>query len=299
MKTILYIYLQTNIISMKKNIFTVVMFLFPLLLAAQAPFPSKDEIKQFKASKTCVVLEDDPFSSFNSYIKDAMKEYWTITPYEFIKVTDFNVRRLKPEYSFIVLTETNFDKDKSNSLFNFINLLQGKDVNKLGEMPEICAIPLSFAGEEDLEYGYKLGAILSFMQKHAKMIAEDPSLTGRKYLKYYNKFVPEVMNKTILIKQEDLAPEINTIEKIKAIYSNKIIIVSEEEIIKAIENKTPGTLILHKVGPVGENTNEGYCFKMLIGTDDANMYYYNQHLIDKKNPNGFLPSDLRRLARFE
>jgi hypothetical protein len=284
---------------MKRNFLFVAMIFLPVMLAGQAPFPNKDEIKQFIASKTCVVLEDDPFSSFNSYIKEAMKEYWTVTPYEFIKVTDFNVRRTKPEFSFIVLTQTNFEKDKSAGLFNFINLLQGKSVNKLGEMPEICAIPLSFAGEDDLGYGYKLGAILSFMQKHARMIMEDPSLTGRKYLKYYNKFVPEVMSKTILVKQEDLAPEINTLEKIKAIYSNKIEIVTEEEIVKAIVNKTPNTLILHKVGPVGERSKEGYCFKMLIGTDDANMYYYNQHLIDKNNPNGFLPSDLKRLARFE
>jgi hypothetical protein len=55
---------------------------------------------------------------------------------------------------------------------------------------------------------------------------------------------------------------------------------------------------LHKVGPVGDR-NEGYCFKMLIGTDDANMYYYNVHSIDKSNPNGFLPADLKRLARFD
>jgi hypothetical protein len=284
---------------MKKNLLIMAAMFLPVLMAGQAPFPDKEEIKQFNASKTCVVLEDDPFSSFNIYIKKAMKEYWTITPYEYIKVTDFNVRRTKPEYSFIVLTQTNFDKDKSNSLFNFINLLQGKSVNKLGEMPEICAIPLSFAGEDDTEYGYKLGAILSFMQKHAQMISADPSLTGRKYLKYYNKYVPEIMNKTILIKQEDLVPEISTIDKIKAIYSNKIEIVTEEEIVKAIENKIPNTLILHKVGPVGERSNEGYCFKMLIGTDDANMYYYNQHVIDKKNPNGFLPADLKRLARFD
>ena len=65
---------------------------------------------------------------------------------------------------------------------------------------------------------------------------------------------------------------------------------------KAIENKAPNTLILHKVGPVGED-NSGFCFKMLIGTDDSDMYYYNQHLIDKTNPNGFLPADLKRLAR--
>lgn len=284
---------------MKKYFLPITLVFFTILLEGQAPFPDKDEIKQFVASKTCVVLEDDPFSSFNVYMKEAMKACWKITPFEFIDIADFNARRLKTDYSFIVLTQTNFDKDKSGSQFNFINLLQGKKVNKLSEMPELCAMPLSYAGEDDIDYGYKLGAILSFMQKHAQMISADPSLTGRKYLKYYNKYVPEVMSKTILIKQEDLVPEISTLESIRAIYSNKIEIVSEEEIVKAIESKTPNTLILHKVAPVGEHSNAGYCFKMLIGTDDANMYYYNQHLIDKNNPNGFLPSDLKRLARFE
>lgn len=281
---------------MKKISFAFVLLFSVVLLSAQAPFPSKDEIKQFAASKTCVVLEDDPFSAYNAFITEAVKAYWKITPYEIITIAEFNVRRLNPEYSFIVLTQTNFEKDKTNGLFNFVNLLQGKNVNKLGENPEICAIPLSFAGEDDLEYGYKLGAILSFMQKHAQMISEDPSLTGRKYLKYYNKYIPDVQNKTILVKLEDLAPEIASIDKIKAIYNNKIEIVTEEDIVKAIDNKTPNTVILHKVGPVGER-NSGYCFKMLIGTDDANMYYYNQHLFDKANPNGLLPADLKRLAK--
>lgn len=282
---------------MKKLLFSGVIMFSAVLLSGQSPFPSKDEIKQFAASKTCVVLEDDPFSVYNQYMKEAVAAFWKITPVEFIEVKEFNVRRLNPEYSFIVLTQTNFEKDKANGLFNFINLLQGKKVSKLGEMPEICAIPLSFAGEEDIDYGYKLGAILSFMQKHAEMILADPSLTGRKYLKYYNKFIPDVAGRTILVKQEDLSPEISTIEDIKAIYSGKIQIVSEEEIVKAIESKAPSTLILHKVGPAGEDQNSGYCFKMLIGTDDANMYYYNQHVISKSSPNGLLAADLKRLAQ--
>jgi hypothetical protein len=281
---------------MRAFFFTTLIILPGLLLTGQSPFPNKDEIKQFTVSKTCVVLEDDQFSSYNASIKKAVASYWKITPYEFIDVKEFNLRRLKPEYSFIVLTQTDYEKDKSNSLFNFINLLQGKDVNKLGEMPEICAVPLSFAGEDDLEYSYKLGAILSFMQKHAMMISEDPSLTGRKYLKYYNKYIPETHGKTILIKQEDLVPEISSIKAINAIYPYKVEIVSEDEIMKAIDNKTPNTLILHKVGPVGER-NAGYCFKMLIGTDDSNMYYYNQHKIDMYNPNGLLPADLKRLSK--
>jgi hypothetical protein len=281
---------------MRITIISIIMFFLTMMLSAQAPFPDKEEIKQFTESKTCVVLEEDQMSVYNTYIKEAVKKFWTITPFEFIPVKEFNVRRLNPAYSFIVLTQTNFERDKTGVLYNFINLLQGKSGSKLGEMPEICAIPLSYASEDDLEYGYKLGAILSFMQKHAAMIADDPSLTGRKYLKYYNKNIPEVANKTILVNEEDLSPDISTIDKIKAIYKHKIEIVPEEDIIKAIADKSPNTLILHKVGPVG-NIQSGYCFKMLIGTDDSDMYYYNRHLIDKSDRNGLLPSDLKRLAK--
>ena len=100
------------------------MFLLLLVISSegQAPFPSKEEIKQFTLSKTCIVLEDNQLSAYNSFIKKAVQEFWKITPYEFIEVNEFNVRRLNPGFSFIVLTQTNYEKDKSNSLFNFINL---------------------------------------------------------------------------------------------------------------------------------------------------------------------------------
>jgi hypothetical protein len=296
MRRILYIYLLSNNAGMRIKLLSVLLVLVPLLLKGQAPFPTIDEIKQFNASKTCVVLEDDPFSSYNVYIKEAVKAAWKITTYEFITVKDFNVRRLNPAYSFIVLTQTNFDKDKSNGLYNFINLLQGKDVNKLAEMPEICAIPLSFAGESDFEYGYKLGPILSFMQKHAQMVSDDPSLTLRKYLKYYNKNIPDIRDKTILVEQEDLSPEIGTIERIKKIYDSNIKIVKNEEIVDAIDNKTPNTVIVHKVGPKGDRTT-GFCFIMLLGIDDSEMYYYSLHIVDKANPNGLLPEDLKSIGK--
>ncbi len=289
-------YLSNNSISMKTKLSAVFLLFSTMILSGQAPFPNKDEIKQFIASKTCVVLEQDQFSSYNVFIKEAVKKYWTLTPYQLITVQEFNKMRRDPAYSFIVLTQTNYEKDKANTLYNFLNLLQGKDVSKLGELPEICAIPLSFAGEDDYDYNYKFGAILLFMQKHAQMISADPSLTGRKYLKYYNDNIPKVSGKTILIKEEDLAQEISTIDKIKAIYPNSVEIVSEEEIVKAIQEKTPNTLILHKVGP-REEKNAGLCFKMLIGTDDSDMYYYHQHKISKSDPNGLLADDLKRLSK--
>ncbi len=282
---------------MKKTIAALPLVLLSVLLAGQAPFPARNEIRQFSVSTTCVVLEDDPFSFFNSFIKDAVREYWTLTPIEFIDGEEFGLRRNNPDYSFIMLTETTFDKDKSGSVFNFINLVQGKHVRDIGKMPEICSVPLSPAGEDDLDYGYKMGAILLFMQEHAALIVAEPSKTGRRFLGFYNENIPLVIDRTILVRQEDLSPEIADPEKIKAIYPGKIEVVTEEEMIRAIEEKTPETVVLHKVGPSGD-AEEGYCFKMLIGTDDAVMYYYNSHRIDGQNPNGLLPADLKRLARF-
>jgi hypothetical protein len=267
-----------------------------LSLNGQAPFPTSTEIKDFTGSTTCVVLESGN-SPYNIFIRRAIEEYWKITPYEFISSSVFDDRMDDPAFSFIVLTETSFERDKSKTAYNFINLLQGKDVEEMEKMPEICAVPLSPAGVDDLEYGYKLGAILSFIQKHARMISEDPSLTGRRYLKYYNQNIPQIPQKTILAKQEDLSPSINSAEKIQDLYKNRIEIVTEEAIMEAIQKKLPNTLILHMVGPTG-GTNAGFCFKMLIGTDDSDMYYYNQHLIDKTNPNGLLPADLKRMVKF-
>jgi len=281
---------------MRASLLTFSLLLITVLLAGQAPFPTQDEIKQFNASRTCVVLEDDPFSSYNIYIKEVVKDSWKLTPYEFISVKDFNVRRLNPAYSFIVITQTNFDADKSHGLYNFINLLQGKDVNLLAEMPEICAIPLSFAGVSDMEYSYKLGPIVAFMQQHARQISEDPSLTLRKYLKFYNKNIPVIKDKTILVERDDLAPEISTIEKIRKYYAGKIEIVATDVVMSSIENKKPDTIILHKVGPRGDRSS-GFCFVMLLGTNDGVMYYYNLHLVDRANPNGLLPADLKQLEK--
>ena len=46
------------------------------------------------------------------------------------------------------------------------------------------------------------------MQTHVKHLSEDPSVKGKKYLKYYNKFIPELADKTILLSREDLEPEL-------------------------------------------------------------------------------------------
>ncbi|MFZ2287478.1 MAG: hypothetical protein WAV93_10885 [Bacteroidales bacterium] len=283
---------------MKKTTLLVLLLLsvFPAA-AQQRPYPTVADAEKFRSSVTCVVLEANPFSFYNAEIKSAVEKYWKVTPVKFITETEFNLTRTDPSRSFLVLTITNFSNDKSGSAYDFLNLLLGADVENLDELPEFCAIPLSFAGAPEEEYSYKLGLIIRFMQYHADLVIRNPTMSALRYLKYYNKNVPDIRNKTILVRAEDLAPEISTEERIRAHYPNKVRIVDEEEIIRAIDEKEKDVLIVHKVGPDGVKQT-GTCMKMLVGTDDAVMYYYDSHLVDSKNASGLLISDLKRLSRF-
>jgi hypothetical protein len=284
---------------MKKILFAALFLFFAIIAvcAQQRPYPTMDDARRFTSSTTCVVLEANQFSFYNAEIKAAVDKYWKVTPVRYITEEEFNVMKTDASYSFIVLTITNFSNDKSGSAYDFLNLLLGADVNNLDEMPEFCAIPLSFAGAPEEEYSYKLGLIIRFMQYHADLVMKNPTTSSLRYLKYYNKNVPEIGGKTILVREEDLAPEISSVEKIAAYYRYPVRIVGEEEIIRAVEDKEKDVLIVHKVGPDGVKQT-GTCMKMLIGTDDAIMYYYDSHMVDSNNANGLLISDLKRLARF-
>lgn len=280
----------------------ILLFLFCLLsallaTAQQRPYPSAAEAEGLGSTVTCVVLEDNQISFFNAEIKNAINKYWNLTPVKFITSSEFDDMRTDPACSFIVLTTTSFSNDKSGSEYDFLNLLLGADVESISEMPEFCAVPLCYTGAPEEEYSYKLGLIVRFMQYHASQMMKNPRTLALRDLKYYNGNVPEIAGKTILVREQDLAPEINTVEKIAAVYQHPVIIADEEEIMNAVDEGRSDVVILHKVGPDSERM-EGICIKIMIGTDDAVMYYYDSHIINSRNADGLLISDLKRIARF-
>jgi len=283
---------------MKKFLFSLLCLGSALLATAQQrPYPSAAEAESLGSTVTCVVLEDNQISFFNAEIKDAVSKYWNLTPVKFISISEFDDMRTDPAFSFIVLTSASFSNDKSGTEYDFLNLLRGADVESLSQMPEFCAIPLCYTGAPEEEYSYKLGLIMRFMQYHVRQMIKNPRNMALKDLKYYNGNVPEIARKTILAREQDLAPEINTVEKIAAVYPYRVVIADEEEIMNAVDEGRNDVIILHKVGPESER-REGMCIKILIGADDAVMYYYDSHPVNSRNADGLLVSDLKRIARF-
>jgi len=267
----------------------------PVSSFCQDYVPTKDDLARFPKTKTYVVLEDNPLSEYNLVLKDVMPAEWNMTPFDFMSWKEFETKRMDPAFSFIVMTQVKYDKDKSNAKYNYMSLLLGGSGVTINNMPDLCPIPLSYYGAGDDDYSYKLGIFLRFMQKHVKLLMDNPSLASENILKYYNKNLKSMKGKTLYLVAKEMAKDVNTAPKIKKVYSGPIKLVSKDEIRQAIADKKD-IVFLHKVGP--ESTKfRARCFKILIGADDANFYYFDYHIVDDDTPDGFLSKDFKKLPK--
>ncbi len=281
---------------MKKSAFFISFILLSSFLFSQSKLPVQSEIDAFFKSKTLVILESGMFSIYNVEIKKAMEKYWNLTPYDFITSEEFKDKMSDSTYSFLLLTQSYYEKDKRNIHYNFLNLLLGAKHTSLSELPEMASLPLSYFEGDEENYGFKLGVIVRFFQKRANELKEKGSISSMKYLTYYNDFASQIKTKKLLIYEGNLQPGLRSLKAIKEYYKYDVEIVSADALSEIVSQGTEDIYFLHFVGPEGSQRS-GRSFKMIFGLSDANLVYFNKHTISEKKPSGFLPSDFKRIKR--
>ena len=282
---------------MKYTIFLSVFLIFSTLYtSAQDAVASPDEINKFYKTKTYVVFDSNIFGSYNKSIKKAIEQNWTLTEVEFIDETKYGKMKYSYRNSFMVRTKVKFTKDKSKTAYTFLSLLLGsKKGGTMSAMPDLCSFPLSYYNVDYDKYLYKLGAVVMFMQNHVKVTQENPNLNSKNILKYYSKNAAELGGKTLYVLKDELASDVNTTSKIKAFYSGNVKIVEPEAIKKAIADKDPNVVFLHKVGP-DSDSQKMRIYKLIMGAADGKLYYFNYHKYKKgKSPDAFLAKDFKSL----
>lgn len=264
---------------------------------AQIKAPSAETLKAFAASKTYIVMEDAMFSDFNANIEEAAQRHWKITPFEIISLSQFEKQCKMPQASFLMVVMGEYTGGfAKNSIFNILTLMMGHKSGDVNKMPDILSIPLSYYdpdGDEE-EYGYKLGGILEGMQYAVQNILPR-KMTITNFKDVFNNYSNEVKTKELWVTKNDLASSVNTIEKIKAIYSYRVSITSEQAIQQAIDEKRNNVAFLHKVG--NSDVHNATCLKVIINCADGKPLYGDYHSISAKEPNGLLPKDFKALQQ--
>jgi hypothetical protein len=283
---------------MKKiTIFSLLILSF-VFVNAQKAVATHEQLEEFYKTTTCIVFDSDIFNSYNNAIEEAVKQCWTITPYKFITMKEFNQMMNKSGYSFLVRTKVTPEKNPGNVAYTFLSLVMGEANKTFSQLPEICSFPLSYYNVDYEKYDYKLGALLRFVQNHIELTYNNPDLNEKNILSYYNKNIKDIGNKTIYLNEENLADEINTVSKIKKYYSGNVEIVDADEIKQHINDKDENAIILHIVMPASKYQKDK-CYKMLIGAADGQLYYYDAHKINTKKPGKFLKSDFVKINKKE
>jgi len=259
---------------------------------AQAPYPSREEIANFFQTTT-MVIENTPSMVYNAFIKKAVKDNWNVTPYEFITMEKLREKHEKEKFSFLLLARTNFENDKNSIDYYYLNLLMGGNEEEITRMPEIASIPLTYASDNKGAYVSYLPLFIDFIQQHAINVEEKMGKTSLQDLDYYNKNRKLLKHKTLLLTTDYLPGGMDTIE-LKKYYPSNIHFVTLEEVKSAIKQRRENTVVLHHVGPPADEP-AGRAYNLLIGTDDARIYYYNSHKISEKNPDTMLKNDFRRI----
>lgn len=282
---------------MKKMLFLLTSALSFLSLSAQVEYlPVKEDLDKLLKTKTYVVLEESPMSDFNFAIREVMANDWTLTPYEFIKDSEFEKLSKDESYSFLYTSLVSFEKDKTEARYEFLHLSLGGSGLTIDDLRDMASVPLGYFGTDRENYIYKLGTLVRFVQNHIRLIHEKPELISNNIFKFYNDNIQDIHQKTLYLVQDELSSEISTPARIKAVYPYKFKIVTREEILQAITDRNEDIVFLHKVGPEGKRS-EARCYKVVIGAADANFYYFDFHMITDKNPDGLLESDLKKMAK--
>ena len=282
---------------MRTTLIALLLVLPWLHLQAQREYlPTPEDLEQFHRTKTYIVLNDNPLSDYNIEIQDAVKKYWKITEYEFLPFGEFGEKSADPGASFLYMARVNFEKDRTGARYMFLCLSLGGDYESIDDMKDVANLPLGYYGVDEDRFAYKLGTMVRFLQEHVRLITEHPEMVTQNVYKHYNDNMGDVKQKTLYVVKDELQRSVNTEARIKAVYPYRVKIVEPEQIKELIMAGDEDAVFLHKVGPEG-NQDNARVYKILVGAADGKFYYFDYHKASSKNPDAFLESDFKKLAR--
>ena len=284
---------------MKKQAVILVFILtyFSVLSSAQQVLPTEKQVNTFLHSRTYFVYDNNIFGMYNGAIKDAANKHWKITDYDFINKDDFKKKKNVSSASMIIQTESHFEGQEELGVFSSLSLVLGKPGGTINTMPDIITVPLAYSDVDYDNYYYKLGLALLFMQNHVQWLKDNPHVEDKVLINHYRKSKLSTKNKTLCLLKNEMAEDVNTIDKIKQVYDGDVKFVTKDEIKEAVDSKNHDILVLHIVAP-SRNIKGSVVTKMILSAANADIFYFDYHRIKgTKKPNKFLKSDFAALNK--
>jgi len=282
------------------NMKSVKFFLIALVaILIAAPFTSmaqvfskKEDLKDLNGKTLMVVLENN--SIIDLTLKQSVEKEWDLSKVEFCDPDKFEKIKTDSSYYFLIRVKGIFKKEREPSI-EFLSLLKGGEEAYMGldEMYDVLSLPFQQIDDPDGYIIPYIDAYINIIKSHVLRV-QKKKIAATLGLSWYSNRLQELKGKEVLVNEADLSGIVSKEEAGKMLKkSGKV--VEEDVIYEAIDNKKANTAYTICIGPEVEKQGS-YCYKMVVSADSHDIYYYRKQKVNAKNPKGFLPEDLKKIA---
>ena len=249
----------------------------------------REKLKDFTSKTTKVVLTGDEF--LDEAVKESVAATWTVSPYEFCSNEEFQNLKGNADFYFLMVVKGQFRRESEPGIDMLTLVKGGEGADKsINDMFEVVSFPLRSTEDPSGREFVLLPAFLKIIQEHTTGLTE----TGMKACSNIGaKDSKRLRIKRIFFWAEDFAPQVDEQTK-RSLDEDILIKEDEDEVDEIFSEGTFNTVVSYVVAP-SEPVNGSICYKMLIGSDNHELYYFKKHKITARNGKGFLPGDIKAI----
>ena len=249
----------------------------------------REKLKDFTSKTTKVVLTGDEF--LDEAMKESVAVTWTASPYEFCSNDEFEKIKTSPDFYFLMVVKGQFRRESEPGI-DMLTLVKGGEgaEKSINEMYEVVSFPLRPSEDPTGREFVLLPAFLKIIQDHTIGLTDTEM---KAYANLSAKDTKQLKIKRIFFWSEDLAPQVD--EQTKRSLDEDIIISDDDDEVDEIFNEGTFNAVISYIVAPSEPVNGSVCYKMLIGADNHELYYFKRHKITARNGKGFLASDLKAI----
>jgi len=253
---------------------------------------TRNTFATFGAKITKVVIPSTSLPDL--MLRDAVSKGWRISPFEFCTMDDYNMIKEDTNYFFLLRVDGRFRRELEPKIEYLTLIKGGPEVNDgLYSSRNILTLPLQEIDDNSGTNLYLLPMYIDIIQNHIYKVQSDISLAFKGNTIYSNK-VGEIKNKNFLFSIDLLNYKIPK-NDFSELFKGDIKLVSQAEIEDAIIENRSNTVVPVIIQPKGCFSGS-YCYKLLIGTDSHELFFFRRHKISKRVPLGFTKEDIRKIS---
>jgi hypothetical protein len=277
---------------MKRILILMTAMLFPIIAGAQAQITTKKiKIADFPEKITKIVLTGNDF--YDLALRDEIAAGWTLSPYEFCTLEEFNSLKYNDEYYFLITADGKFKKENEPG-FTFLTLIKGgKGASEgINKMLEVVSLPIASAENPSGREFVFMPAFIDIIQDYT-IAAMNNDINGYTGLISSTEDLKGTQNMEFVFAECDLAADVD--RPFRDLNFDSDMLLSDEDEVDSIMEKGTSNKIVSLVIVPDETPNGSYCYKMLIHPESHKLYYFRKHKISKKYGPGFLQEDIIRI----